>query len=303
MPYFAEQHRNIGYSNAVTFEMRQKPGLLANLVGSTENYSGQSAHRIENRFDDIEMDYQDVRNGDTDLTDPESLVRWIKVGKARDVAVMIDKNDQNVTEVNLGDPIAKQIAKAAWKVHDDEWLKGYFGNAWTGETGDTAVPFPAANIVAAGGTGMTLDKLIALRQKMTENDVDFEEVAPIVLVTPAAESDLLMIDKYTNSDYMDGHPLVRGEIKPWMGFRFVRFNPDSPKAYRYGGPLTKTGNIRHLPAFLPGGLHRGVWTEFFGDIGPRRDKKLNTQVYGEARSAVVRCNEDMTYLVDIDESV
>lgn len=300
-PGFAEKHRNIGFNNAVTYELSQKPGVLYPLVGSTANYSGQASHRIENRFDELEMERQAVRNEDTNLTDPDSLNRWIKANPARDVAVLLDKNDQKLTEVKLGDPIAKQTAKAAIRVHDDEWLLGYFGNGWTGDTGDVAVPFPGANIIPNGGTGLTKAKLIALRQKMLANDVDFQAEKPIILLTPQQETDLLGIAEYVNADFGKGMALENGEIRGWMGFRFIGFNPDSPKAYKYGGPLTKNGNIRSLPAFLPSGLHRGVWTEFFGRIGERADKKYNEQVYGEARSAVVRTNEDMTYLIDVVE--
>lgn len=300
---FAEKHRNIGYSNAVTYQMAQRAGLLYPLVGSTENYSGQSAHRINNEFGELVMQINAERNGDTNLSDPTSTVRWIKAGPARDVAVLVDRQDQKVTEVKLDSPIARQIAVAAQRVHDDEWLAGYFGTAWGGEHGDEAIPFPAANIVPAAGTGLTKAKLIAVRQMMGEKDADFDTEMPVMLLTPAAESDLLNINEYINSDFNDGRPLARGEIKPWMGFRFVRFNPDSKNAYPFGGKLTKAGNIRHLPVFQPSGLHRGVWTEFFGDIGPRRDKKVNTQIYGEARSAVTRVNEGKTFIVDIDESV
>lgn len=301
-PAFAEEHRNVGYSNAVTFEMRQRPGLLYPMVGSTANYSGQASHRIENRFDELEMERQTGRNEDTNLTDPDSLTRWIKANKARDVAVLLEKNDQKVTEVKLGDPIARQIARAAQRVHDDEWLLGYFGNGWTGETGDTAVPFPSANIVEHGSTGLTKAKLIELQELMMLNDVDFESEMPVVLITPRQRSDLFGITEYVNADYQEGKPLARGEIKPWLGFRFVTFNPDSPKAYKYGGALTKDGTTRSLPAFLPSGLHRGVWTEFYGRMSERADKKYNEQIYGEARSAVVRVNEDLTYLVEVTES-
>lgn len=302
---FAEDHRNRGYSNAVTFEMRQRPGVLAPLVGSTENYSGQASHRITNRFDFMEMSRQEARNEDTNLTDPDSLVRWIKAEKARDVAVLIDKNDQAVTEVKLGDPIAKEIAEAAQRVHDDEWLIGFFGNGWTGETGDTPVPFDSANVIAHGAQGLTLDKLIATQELMGLNDIDFDaapEMMPIHMITPRQRSDLLKIAEYKNSDFSGSYPLVRGEVKPFMGFRFVVFNPDSRARYKHGGALTKSGTTRKLPVFVPGGLHRGVWTEFWGDIGPRRDKKSNTQIYGEARSAVVRVDERLCYQVECTES-
>lgn len=302
---FAEKHRNVGFNNAVVSEMAAKPGLLYPLVGSTDNYSGEGSHRIENRFDELAMTEQVTRNEDTNLSDVDSVVRFIKPRRAGDVATMIDKNDQKVTEVNLGDPLAQAVAKAARRYHDDSWLLGYYGNAWGGENGDTAIPFGASHTIVHGSAGITKNKLIDLRELMQLKDNDFDEEMPVILITPYQESDLLGITEYVNSDYQDGHPLVRGEIKPWLGFRFVKFNPGSTTAagipaYQQAS-LTKPGSQRLLPAFFPSGLHRGVWTEFMGDIGTRRDKKANLQIYGEARSSVVRVNEDKCFILECNE--
>lgn len=297
---FAETHRNIGFNDAVTFELQQTPGMLYPLVGSTANYAGEIKHRIANRFGHLEMEEQTGRNEDTNLTDIDSVARFIKPRRAADLGVLLDKNDQKVTQVNLGDPIAREVAAAARRYHDDSWLLGYYANAYAGEAGDTAVPFDAANTVAHGGVGLTLAKLIALRQAMALKDNNFDEEKPVILLTPRQESDLLNIAEYKNSDYQDGHPLVNGEIRGWMGFRFVRFNPDSSKAYKQGS-LTKAATTRKLPAFFPSGLHRGVWTEFFGRISERDDKKYNQQVYGEARSAVVRVDEAKCFILECTE--
>ena len=168
----------------------------------------------------------------------------------------------------------------------------------TGETGDTAVPFKAANTVAHGNTGFTKNKLLAVREKMNLNDVDIEAEMPVMLLDPQSETELLGIQEYVNTDYNPGHTLSRGEIKPWLGFRFVRTNLTSTRAYKNGAPLVAPeANAVALPVFVPSGLHRGIWTEFFGDIGTRRDKKMSEQVYAEACSAVVRVNEDKCYQV------
>ncbi|QQN75040.1 phage capsid protein [Croceicoccus sp. YJ47] len=303
MDHSAEQHRNTEYNDAVSFELAAKPGLLSPLVGSTENYAGSASARIENRFGEVDMEDSGERLGDTNLTDTPSTTRHIKVGPAADVAEMIDKNDQKVTRVPLNSPVAANIATAARRYHDRKWLEGYFGMGWEGEQGDIAVPFKSANIVDPGGTGLTKAKLLALREQMLLSDIDFEEEMPILLITPRQETNLFNIEEYNNSDFQDGHPLVRGEVKPWLGFRFVGFNPDSKRGYGEARHLTKPegSTIRSLPAFVPSGLHRGVWTEFWGHIGPRPDKKLNIQLYGEARSAVVRTNEDKCFLLEVDE--
>lgn len=307
---FSEKHNNVSFNNAVTFALAARAGLLYPLVGSSNNYSGDEKSRILNEFDELAMSDQETRNGDTNLTDIDSLVRFILAEPAADVATLLDKNDQKVTQVELGSPIAARIAQAAQRYHDRKWLEGYYGTAWGGKTGDTAIPFKAANVLPAGGSGITMNKLIETRELLGLGNIDFDEEMPIMLITPRQETDLLKIEEYKNSDYNDGHVLVRGEIKPFMGFRFIRFNPDSKTksnvhAYGQARYLTKAqgSNVRRLPVFVPSGLHRGIWTEFWGDIGPRRDKKVNTQMYGEARSAVTRTDEDKCFLVECQEAV
>lgn len=299
---FAESHRNTGFNNAVSFELTQKPGILFPLVGSTANYSGTKSTRIDNVFGDLHMGERSTRNGDTSLSDIDSRVRHIKVGKAGDVGTLIDDDDQKVTEVNLGSPLAASVAKAARRWHDDEWLLGYFGNGWEGEHGDVAVPFDTNNVVVHGGVGLTKNKLLDMQEMMGLYDLDTEEEMPILLVTPKQKTDLMGITEYVNADYQDGKPLVRNELKSWLGFRFVMFNPSSTGAYKRGGSLTLNSTTRRLPCFLPSGLHRGVWTEFDGRIGERGDKGYAQQIYGKARSAVVRTREEKCFLLECTES-
>lgn len=299
---FAEEHRNVIYNNNVTFELRAKPGILYPLVGMTKSYAGAKSARIENRFDELEMEETAGRNSDTNNVDVDSLTRHIKVGKSQNVAPLLDGDDIDVTQVDLKSPLVMGVAKAARRYHDDIWLRGYFGSGYTGETGEVAVPFTPANKVDHGGVGLTLAKLISMQEKMQLADVDIEEEEPIMLLTPRQQSDLLNITEYKSADFNDQKPLVRGEMKPWMGFRFVRFNPDSPKAYKVGGPLTKSGTTRSLPCFVPSGLHRGVWNEFWGKIDPRPDKEYSTQIFAKARSAVVRTDEAKCWLMECTEA-
>lgn len=298
---FAEKHRNITFSNAVSFELQQRPGILYPLCGSVANYSGSTKARIDNRFGHLQMSADPTRNGDTNLTNIDSVVRFIKPRPTGDVAVPIDKRDMRMTEVPLGNPIAKEVAAAARRWHDDEFLYGYYGNAYQGEAGDTTVSFGGSHTVVHGSVGLTLNKLISLREMMGLKDNDEDEEQPIHLITPRQESDLLKITEYKSADYNDSKPLVRGEIKPFMGFRFIKFNPDSTGAYQ-NGSLTKTSTTRSLPVFFPSGLHRGVWEEFFGRMGERPDKKYNFQAYGEAQSAVVRVDENKCFIHECTES-
>lgn len=293
---------NTEFNNAVSFELQATPGLLSPLVGSTDNYEGSGKSRVENTFEEVSLEEVEDETGDTNLQEQASRTRWIKATKPADGATLIPRNQQKLTRVPLNSPAAAAFARAARRFHDIRWLQGYFSTAYAGEDGDTAVAFKAANTVAAGGAGLTLDKLIELNEMMGLADNDMDAEMPIVLITPKQKSDLLKINEYKNADFTPGAPLVRGEVKPFMGFRFIQFNPASPRGYGSAAALTLDGATRKLPAFFPSGLHRGVWTEFFGKISDRADKRHNEQIFAEARSTVTRLNEDKCFLLECTEA-
>jgi hypothetical protein len=296
---YAETHRNIEFNNNVTATLRTEPGMLYPLAGSRGNYSGSKAARIENRFGRIRMAPRGERNGDTNNVDMSSLARFIKVGPSHNVAPLIDRDDQSVTEVDLNSPAVKETAAAAATYHDDQFGIGYFGNGLEGEAGDVAVPFKAANVIAAAATPLSLPKLIAMRQLMRKRNAPWMRERPVILLMPEDESALLNINEYKNADFNESKPLANGEIKPFMGFRFFSFNPDTDSLpLSFGNYFSGGGATRRLPAFFPSGLHHGIWTEFWGKIEPRSDKQYSEQIYGEARSAIVRTDEDLCFILE-----
>lgn len=293
---WAEGTRTVSFQLAVEYDLNTTPGKLAPLVGSQASYQDKACEIVDRFDDEGGLDTKLSRNEDTNYTDPSSIRRWIKKPQSADTAVLIDRDDQKNTRVDIKSPMAVRTGNKVRRYHDNQWLNGFFGNAWTDETGSTSVPFDSNNIIAHGSAGLTKAKLITLRQMMLLNDVDMEAEMPILLIDPLSESDLLGITEYVNADYNEDKPLVRGEIKPWLGFRFVRCNLTSTRAYPDAATLVVPGSGQiSLPAFVPSGLHRGVWTEFFGSIDALPGKKHSTQVYAEACSAVVRLNEKKCY--------
>lgn len=300
---FAEDIRTTEYTLAVEYELNQMPGKLYPLAGSSSPYQGKGAQLVD-RFGDLDLEEKQNRNEDTNITDPDVTRRWIKKPKSADVATLLDRDDMQATKVNIGSPLAVQTGKGVRRYHDDKFLIGYWGDAWTGEdNADTAIPFTSGNIVPINASGFTEAKLHLLREMMGLADNDMEQEMPIILLDVKSQSDLLQIDKYQRIEYNDFKPLVRGEIKPWLGFRFVTVNLTSTRAYPVGSGLSIPGTDQvNLPAFFPSGVHRGVWNEFFGDIGPRRDKKMSTQIYADACSAVVRLDEEKCFAIGVDHS-
>lgn len=299
---WAEGTRTNSFQLAVEYELNGQPGKLSPLVGGSGTFSDKSVE-ITDRFGDIYLEDKNGRNEDTNHTDIDHSRRWIKKPKSADNAVLLDRNDVKATRVDIKSPIAVQAGKGARRYHDDMWIVGYYGNAWVGETGDTAVPFKAANIIPHGNTGFTKVKLLELREMMGLRDVDIEAEMPIILIDPESETELLQIVEYVNTDYNNGHALATGEIKPWLGFRFVRANLTSTRAYKRGaGLMIPEAGAVSLPAFVPSGLYRGVWEEFFGSIDKLPGKKFSWQIYVEACSAVTRVHEDKCFQIVVKHS-
>jgi hypothetical protein len=228
---WAEGVRTTSFQLAVEYDLNAKPGKLSPSRRHPSPYSDKMVEVVDRFDDEGGLDNKTARNEDTTYTDPSSTRRWIKKPQTADTAVLIDRDDMKATRVDIKSPMAVRTGNKVRRYHDNQWLNGFFGNAYSDETGSTTVTFDSNNIIAHGSAGLTKAKLITLRQMMLLNDVDIEEEEPILLIDPLSESDLLGITEYANADYNESKPLVRGEIKPWLGFRFVRCNLTSTRAY------------------------------------------------------------------------
>jgi hypothetical protein len=301
---YAQTLREVEYTNNVTHELRQEPGVLMGLAGSTANYFGKKSARIESRFGRMQLQDKTTRNGDTNNTDPNADNRFIRKPGSANIAPLIDRDDVAATSVGLKSPIVMETTLAVRAYHDDMMLRGWWGPSYGGETGELTIAFPAGNKVPVnfGGaaTGLTKAKLIELRRVMGNANVSMQLHRPIILVDPDAQSDLLNIPEYVNMDYAKtgGAPLETGELKPWLGFRFFDVNLADAEAFPRSAPFFRQAGVNRLPVFIPSGIHRGVWTEFFGRITERDDKQFSEQVYSEAESTAVRTDDKKTWFVE-----
>lgn len=296
--------RDISYQQNVEMELKQEPGILYGLAGSQISGAGSTEVKITDRFGNLVMAKKTVQNGDTNYTDASLVRRFAKKPGSSNVATLIDRDAINSTSVDPKSPLVMATADAVKQYHDDAFLAGFWGTSWEGDqSATTAVSFAAGNKIAAnfGGSvsGLTLPKLIELKRQLRKANVNFKQESPIILLDADAESDLFNIDKYVNFDYQGSKPLVDGELKPWMGFRFLPANLGDPVAYPTSASLFKPGSYNRLPVIVPSGLARVTWVEFFGKAGtPMPDKQWSEQIYAEAESAVVRTDERKCWYIE-----
>lgn len=307
---FADGLRTVDFNAAVEFQLNEMPGKLWPWSGSSATYRGKGAKLVD-RFGDLYTQTIVTRNGDTKTQDIDAIRRWIVKPPRDAVAVMLDPDDEMATEVGLKSPLSVAVARAVSRYKDDQWLKAYYGVAYTGEQGAVAVPFKSANVlpVDAGTpgtqTGLTLEKLIQMGVLMGSNFVDTEAETPIILITAKQQGDLLRIAQVQSADFNPnaaGQALQTGKVIEFMGFKFMRAEIGNSKAYQKSAALTLDGNgNRLLPVFVPSGMHGGVWLSFDGHVDQLASKNHSEQIAGYSCVAATRVDEDKCYLLTVKE--
>jgi hypothetical protein len=223
-----------------------------------------------------------TRHMDTPIIDPDHLRRkiflfdWIS-------NTLLDKEDEIKM---LIDPQSSYAQNAVWALG--------LASAWTGKEGTTEVTFPAGNIVAAGGTGLTVAKLIAIKEILDLNEVD-EDEERFIAVTAHQITDLLGTTEVTSADYNVIKALVKGEINTFMGFEFKRV---SAKMVAH----VVSTDVRSCVAWAKNGLGLGVAEDIKTRISERADKNYATQVFASLGIGATRVDEDRVVQIECDES-
>lgn len=111
--------------------------------------------------------------------------------------------------------------KSFYRQFDDEIIKSALGNVMSGKLGTTTNALPASQKIAAGGTGMTLAKLLATLDILDGADnLDDENMERVFVWTVKQRSELLNTTEVKSADYNTVKALAEGKIDSFMGFKF-----------------------------------------------------------------------------------
>lgn len=144
---------------------------------------------------------------------------------------------------------------------------GIYGLATSGKRPDTTTGLPAGNIIAAGTTGLTLDKLRAARKTLKKADFGIETMDDLwCLISPDQEDDLLGIAAASgptlNTFSID--QLRTGKPTPLLGINWILSNRV---------PYDASGN-RLCALWSKSNIVAGVWQDVQGRMwndGSRQD--------------------------------
>lgn len=300
--YSVPEHHVKMYTANVKAALAKKGGLLMGTV-STASYSGANSQVVD-FIGPVEFIQRDTPYGDTKLTELEHTSRWIS-GIEYDAAVLVDRLDTIKMLYDPTSPYVERFREAAARRMDEIIMSKFFAVAKSGKEGTTDVAFPARDIVAHGGTRMSVAKLRALRKLIKKRHVDLRAVRPYIAVTSEQIDDLLGEVAVTSSDYNAIKPLVDGEVSQFMGFNFIPYEDNGDSLNGHGiptevvaGPLT----VRDCPVWVPDGMHFGAWAGLEIIVNNRPDKNNIKQIHGTFTAGATRLEEGKVFQLQCVES-
>ncbi len=279
-------HYGPQYSSNLQLLLQQKMAKLRAHV-MTGSHKGSGA-QVVNQVGSIEMQkvvsrFQPMGRVDSPLTS-----RWV-FPEDYDLPQLLDHFDELRL---LMDPKSKYVENAhlaANRVFDRIINKAFFENAKTGSEGKDTTVFKASNIIAAGGTGLTVAKLKAVQAKMLSMEIDLEAERPVVAVTSAEHTDLLNEIQIISSDYSSKPVLEDGKIRTFLGMDFLHYE-------KAAQPVANTNRI---PVWVKSGMYLGVWEDMKTDISQRKDLQgLPWQAYVYLTAGATRTDEDKVFAID-----
>jgi hypothetical protein len=242
-----------------------------------ETQTGESAY-----FEQVgasEAEEATSRHDDTPRMDTPHSRRKVSLRTMR-WSDLIDNADKVRMLADPTSTYAMTAAMAMNRKRDDIIIEAALGTAYTGKAGGTAVALPAAQIIAASATGLTIAKLRSTKELIDASDAD-PEIPRYIAVNAALMTDLLSTTEITSSDYNTVKALVQGQIDTFLGFKFVQTQR-----------LTLSGTDTQCIAWVKDGLLLSTGTGMaVTRVSERSDKNYSVQVFREEWFGATRMEE------------
>jgi len=185
----------------------------------------------------------------------------------------IDSFDELMTIVDPKSEYVRNAAYAMGRAIDDLIMQAAVGTAQTGTDAAslaaesfTSTYQIAANFNASSSVGLTVDKLIKLRQNFRHYHVDIKSDPVTLIIGSQQEADLLNQVEVVSTEFNDRPVLVDGSITRFLGFNIVV----SERV-----PQTTAGSVRGCIAFSRSGMYLGLWKDISNQAFQRSDLSGN----------------------------
>ena len=264
------------FGSTLALLSQQKGSRLSNAVRmetgayGEEEYFDQYGEDVANvkvaRNVDVEYAADDYQRRRVSFTD----IYWSK---------LIDKEDKLAMLIDPTSGLLQAGAFAIGRKIDDLIISAFSGTAYTGKAGGTSTTFTAANQIAIGAAGLTINKLIEAKELLDAADVDPDEER-YVACAASQISDLLKTTEVTSVDYSSVKALVEGKINTFMGFNFIRTQR-----------LTLSGTTRTALAWAKSGMLLAKRNSMNSKIDQIPTKHYANQLYASVSCGATRMEE------------
>ena len=292
-----EQHHRLTYNNSVTMVAQQMTIPIVETV-TTMPASGEAMSAS-----DLVAPGEYAYGEDRARRNPELPVvgtrRWLIRPEAIESGGYIDEEDKFDMATDPTSTFVKVHTQRVIRGRQDRILGvrrsdagvytvtdgGILGNAIEGKRpGSSGTALPAGQIIAVGGTGLTLDKLRTAKLTLQQADFGIDDDDPLYgLISPKQSDDLLAIAVASgaalNAFAID--QLIMGKPTPLMGIKWILSNRV---------PKDSAGNWL-VPIWSKRNIVEGVWQEIQGDMWNDTAAKNKPYVYVSTRRDVVRLQD------------
>lgn len=310
----------VAYEMAVEFQLNDLTLQFETMCNFKGGVTGEKVE-ITDRFSDLTPRKVPERLGKTELQDSAVERRWIHKQDRIAVHTALDPDDMMASEIPLDSPLAMAVARGIQIGRQDEFLIGFYGSAYTGKDGTTAVPFASGNVLAAdyGETasnfkGLTLNKLKGLRKLARQKLLDPRDPMNQLHMGITAEEieDLLSINEYISRDFnpdsqssyrpMSGQAqqaLQNGEPTNFMGIVFEPMEFTNARPFPVSSSLTVNGSgHRRCPVWVPSGMAGRQWLLVESHRDQRVDLNHAWQFSSYTNVRYSRVHEDKCFIVE-----
>jgi hypothetical protein len=161
------------------------------------------------------------RHSATNILNPEHSRRRLTFSD-RGGAILLDRHDEYKMLIAPKNDYANNHADSYNRFLDDLCIAALTGSATSVLADDTtsAVAIGSAQQIAAGGTGLTFEKVNQANRILNQGDVELED--RYFAMSPQGLEDLLAETEVTSSDFTNLMALQTGTLTgPYMGFRWI----------------------------------------------------------------------------------
>jgi hypothetical protein len=229
------------------------------------------------------------RHADTKFVETPHSRRWIDLAD-KGWAELIDKLDKVRL---LADPAAGYAAMANAALNrkiDDAIIAAARGGV---RTGSGVSVLPSTQKIAAGGTNLTLAKLLTLKEILDSNEIDDDASmdadgqgdtpSRVIVVNTKMLTSLYGTTEIKSTDFNSVKALAEGKIDTFLGFKFVRTERL---------PKDGTATTGYALAWSKTCVALGIGQEISTSVDRRPDKNNAWQVFADMSIGAARLEDE-----------